>query len=147
MVVGGFASTFAAPQHPVCEPVHKQRRERASLPAGRARSTAALLLAQPFAAIAGFALVGAGLAATFPITVSAAAERGDMAPGNAIAAIATLGYFGFMVGPPTIGAAAQALGLPVALALLPVLCLTIALLAHQTAPARTRPGLLRRVTP
>ena len=107
----------------------------------------ALVLAQPFAAIAGFALVGAGLAATFPITVSAAAERGDMAPGNAIAAIATLGYFGFMVGPPTIGAAAQALGRPVALALLPVLCLTIALLAHQTAPARTRPGLLRRVTP
>lgn len=91
----------------------------------------ALLIGHPWVAILGFAAVGIGMAATFPITISAAASRGDMAPGNAVAAIATLGYLGFLVGPPTIGGLAGLTSLPLALALLPVLALLIAALAPR----------------
>ena len=89
----------------------------------------ALVIGQPLAAILGFTAVGIGMAAIFPITISVAAARGDMAPGNAIAAIATLGYTGFLVGPPTIGALADLTRLPLALGLLPLLALMIALLS------------------
>ena len=91
----------------------------------------ALLLDHPVAAIAGFALVGIGISATFPITVSAAAARGEMPPGHAVAAIATLGYTGFLVGPPTIGALAEAIGLPLALGLLPLLSLLVVALGGR----------------
>lgn len=87
-----------------------------------------LLLGQPWAAIAGFALVGLGIAATFPMTISAAAE-GESRPGHAVAAIATLGYTGFLIGPPTIGGLASLISLPLALFLLPALAVLIAILA------------------
>jgi len=107
----------------------------------------ALLIGHPAAALAGFALVGAGIAATFPVTVSAAARHGGMAAGHAVAAIATLGYLGFLVGPPAIGGAAEMLGLPAALGLLPLLALTIALIGRRVeqggpalAPSSARAG-------
>lgn len=88
----------------------------------------ALVIGDPLAAIFGFTAVGIGIATTFPITISVAAARGDMAPGHAIAAISTLGYTGFLVGPPTIGALADLTRLPLALGLLPLLALVIVLL-------------------
>lgn len=72
-------------------------------------------------AIAGFGLVGAGLSCVFPLVLSAAARRSDVAPGTAIAAMATAGYTGFLVGPPLIGTAATVLSLRGALALLGLL--------------------------
>ena len=63
----------------------------------------ALLLGSVPAAFVGFALVGAGLAATFPIVLSAAGRVPGVPAGTALAAVATAGYSGFLVGPPTIG--------------------------------------------
>lgn len=98
----------------------------------------ALLIGHPVAAIAGFALVGLGISSTFPITISVAAARGEMPPGHAVAAIATLGYTAFLLGPPTIGTLAEATSLPIALGTLPFLCLAIATLSERlrTAPKK-----------
>jgi fucose permease len=75
-----------------------------------------LLSGAPLLAIAGFACVGAGVACSFPILLSMAARTPGVAPGTAIAAIATSGYTGFLVGPPLIGVLAERAGLDIAAA-------------------------------
>lgn len=89
---------------------------------------AGLLVATPLAALVGFAGVGLGLSVIFP-TALGAAGRAEGGTGPAIAAVSTAGYFGFLVGPPTIGFAAEATSLGTALFLVVVLCLAVAVLA------------------
>jgi MFS family permease len=71
----------------------------------------------PIAAVVGFALVGAGLANAVPILFRAASRVPGIAPVAGIATASTIGYFGFLVGPPAIGKLAQATTLPAALGL------------------------------
>jgi fucose permease len=82
--------------------------------------------------IAGFALVGAGLAATFPTALGAAGRTPGMAPGMAIGAVATAGYAGLLTGPPIIGFISNAASLRVGMILVIVLCIAGALLASTT---------------
>lgn len=82
--------------------------------------------------IAGFALVGAGLAATFPTALGAAGRTPGMAPGMAIGAVATAGYAGLLTGPPIIGFISSAASLRVGMTLVIVLCIAGALLASTT---------------
>jgi MFS family permease len=84
--------------------------------------------------IAGFAIMGCGLAGLFPLTLSAATE-GDDAAAPALAAVSTTGYLGFIVGPALIGLLSDATSLPVALALVAVLCLAAAALAGAAGRA------------
>lgn len=72
--------------------------------------------------VVGFAIAGAGVAAVFPFVFSAAGRHGS----TALAAVATLGYSGGLIGPPMVGFLAHGWGLPTALALLGVLCVAIA---------------------
>jgi MFS family permease len=81
----------------------------------------ALATSEPLAAIAGFGLIGAGVSCIFPLILSAAARTPGIAPGTAIAAMATSGYTGFLVGPPLIGSLAEALSLRGALGVLGLL--------------------------
>jgi hypothetical protein len=74
----------------------------------------------------GFVLVGLGLANVVPLLISAAGKLPGVAPGSAIAAVATLGYSGLLAGPALIGFAAQGLGLPSALAGIGLLLLGVA---------------------
>jgi MFS family permease len=78
-------------------------------------------------AIAGFALAGAGLAGVFPFVFSAAGSAGP----TALAGVATISYFGALVGPPVIGFLAQLAGLQAALGSLAVLCLALAAVAWR----------------
>ena len=78
----------------------------------------AIVGAAPPMAIVGFGFVGAGLACSFPLLLSAGARTPGVAASTAIAAIATAGYTGFLVGPPLIGSLAEAVSLRWALALL-----------------------------
>jgi MFS family permease len=80
---------------------------------------------EPGAAIAGYALMGLGLSAVFPLALRAAGLAGDR-PGPALAAVSTVGYGGFLLGPPAIGALAQASSLRAALLLVPALCVVAA---------------------
>lgn len=72
-------------------------------------------------AILGFAIAGTGVAAVFPFVFSAAGRHGS----SALAAVATLGYSGSLIGPPVFGFLAHGWGLQAALALLGVLCLAM----------------------
>lgn len=85
-----------------------------------------LALVSPYVpAVLGFAAVGLGYANLVPILFSASGRRAGSA---GIAAVSTVGYLGFVVGPPIIGALSQLLqSLAVALGIVAVLALVIAL--------------------
>ncbi len=89
----------------------------------------ALLAPHPLLAIGGFALVGAGLSNIVPIVFTAAGRISKLAPGPAIAAVATTGYFGFLTGPPVIGLVAELLTLRVALLILVILAAVMTVLS------------------
>jgi MFS family permease len=91
-----------------------------------------LAVAQPAAAIVGFACLGAGMSGVVPIVFRAAGHVPGMTAGVGLAAVSSTGYLGFLVGPPTIGGIAELLGLPLALVVLVVLATTVALLAATT---------------
>jgi predicted MFS family arabinose efflux permease len=84
--------------------------------------------------LAGFALMGAGLAAVFPLTLRASGFIDP--PGPALAAVSTIGYGGFLLGPPLIGMIAAGIGLRAALALVCALCLLAATMARHVRDAR-----------
>ena len=86
----------------------------------------ALAVADPVGSIVGFALMGTGLSAVFPLTLRAAGIRGGP---TALAAISAGGYVGFLAGPPAIGLLADHVGLRVALAGVCLLCALAAVLA------------------
>ena len=78
-------------------------------------------------ATAGFAFAGAGLAGVFPFVFSAAGSAGP----RTLAGVATLSYFGALVGPPVLGFLAQWAGLQAALGSLAALCLVLAAIAAR----------------
>jgi MFS family permease len=85
---------------------------------------AGLLIGTPAAGIAGFAMLGLGLAGIFPQLVSSAARLDPARAGRNIGRIAAVAYLGLLGGPVAIGAAASGVGLrnalliPAALAVL-----------------------------
>ncbi len=78
----------------------------------------ALLVTSPTLAVIGFALAGLGLANVVPVLFGAAGRLPGQAPGASIAAVATLGYLGFIVGPPLIGLVTEIATLQISLGLL-----------------------------
>ncbi len=89
---------------------------------------AALLIGRPAAGLAGFALLGAGLSITLPLTLGAAGHRAadaGLSPAAAVARVSTIAYLGSFTGPALIGPFASATGLRTAL-LLPVVTITTA---------------------
>jgi MFS family permease len=72
-----------------------------------------LVFAAPaaWAALLGFALMGVGTSAIFPLAMSAAAQRTDRAPATNVAALAQISFVAFLLGPPLLGYVAQAFGI------------------------------------
>jgi predicted MFS family arabinose efflux permease len=95
----------------------------------------ALVVAEPLLSSVGFGLVGLGLANVVPILFRAGAHVQGVAPGTGIAAVATLGYCGFLGGPPLIGLTAEVITLPGALALVALSLGLIAILANLARTA------------
>lgn len=95
----------------------------------------ALVIAQPVATLIGFTCVGLGLANIVPILFTAAGRTPGIAAEIGIAAVASVGYFGFLVGPPLIGFVSQATSLSWGLALVALFIAIIALLAGQASQA------------
>jgi MFS family permease len=92
----------------------------------------ALLVAMPGMAIFGFTLAGLGLSCIVPIVFSAAASIPGVSPGTGIASVSSVGYLGFMAGPPAIGFVAEEFGLSYGLSLVVVICLLIAVIPKGT---------------
>jgi MFS family permease len=88
-------------------------------------------------AIVAFVLGGAGVSVAAPALLGAAGRRagpGDRGAGGAT--VTTIGYLGFLVGPPVVGAVAEAVGLRVAFA-------ALAVVAAALVAATPRLGLNR----
>ena len=86
---------------------------------------AAVLTQSPIIAIAGFAAVGVGLANIIPLLFGAAGNFPGISTGAGIAGVATIGYAGFLVGPPFIGFVAEETSLRVALFLVALIIGTL----------------------
>jgi len=102
--------------------------------------TAALALPAMPGILIGIALWGVGTALVFPAAMSAGGEQPGRAA-DAIAAVSTIGYGGFLIGPPLIGLLAQQVGIGTALWILPALAIGIVILAPVVAPPGPRESL------
>lgn len=85
-----------------------------------------LLIPQPILATLGFAISGLGLSNVVPVMYGTA---GHDLHGKGIAQVATLGYGGFLLGPPAIGFVADHVGLQAALGIALLSALLVALLS------------------
>jgi predicted MFS family arabinose efflux permease len=92
-------------------------------------------------AYVGAALWALGVCLVFPAAVSAGGEAPER-PADAIAAVTTIGYGGFLLGPPLIGLLAEQVGLGRALLVLLVLAGGIAALAPAVRSRRATPATL-----
>lgn len=107
-----------------------------ALIAGGTTATAGMLLGAlaptVWAAGAGFAVAGLGLANIFPIAIARAGESGGP---DGVAVASTVGYGGMLLGPPAIGFLAEAVGLPLALTTVALLAAVAAGIAYLTRGA------------
>lgn len=101
---------------------------RAAATLGTAGILLAVVSSQPWVAVAGFGLLGAGLSVVFPILLSTAGGTGSGA-GPRVAAVATAGYVGLLAGPALIGGAGELFGLRSALLLVVALVALIPMIA------------------
>ena len=69
----------------------------------------------PALVVGGFLLVGVGLAAVAPVAFSVAGNMVPERAGSAVSVVTTIGYGGFLLGPPLVGGLAEAIGLRAAL--------------------------------
>lgn len=80
----------------------------------------------PILSLAGFALLGIGTSAIFPLAMSAAAQRTDRPAAINVAALAQISFVTFLVGPPLLGFVAEHWGIRWAYGLgLPLVALSL----------------------
>ncbi len=82
-------------------------------------------------ALVGFLLVGFGTAAVVPLVYSAAGRSGTMSAGMALAAVSTVGFLGFLLGPPLIGLLAGASSLRVSFGFIAFMGLCVTAVASR----------------
>jgi MFS family permease len=92
------------------------------------------------AAIAGFAALGLGLAGVVPTLFRAGADQPGVSTGPALAVVSSLGYLGFLAGPPLVGGVASLTSLRLACGLLALSGLLVVALAPSAAVRRPRHG-------
>jgi MFS family permease len=91
----------------------------------------AVAVVHPLATIAGFFIVGMGLSVIVPIAYSIAGNAKDLPPGVGLAMVTTVGYSGFLFGPPIIGFFADLFTLRYALVLVGILFVVMSVLSMR----------------
>ncbi|OOQ59208.1 MFS transporter [Mucilaginibacter pedocola] len=84
-----------------------------------------------YTSLAGFLLVGAGVSSVVPMVYSAAGKSKTMAPGVALAAVSTIGFLGFLIGPPVIGFIAGLASLRASFTLIAMMGISVTLVATK----------------
>jgi MFS family permease len=104
----------------------------------------ATLINEPIAMLLGFGAIGLGLATVYPLVFSAAGNHPTLSRGRAVASVATVGYTGFLAGPPVLGWIAEFTSLRAIMLVLVALAGVAALLADATraASAHHTPGVM-----
>ncbi|WP_052423682.1 MFS transporter [Nonomuraea candida] len=97
----------------------------------------------PVLGIAGFALIGLGVAVIMPLVLAAAGNAGAT-PGEGVTGVASITYLSGMVAPPVTGWLAGGLSYPVAFAVITGVVVTMTLFAHVL---RTSPDAGRQASP
>ena len=97
----------------------------------------ALIAPTPLLAIVAFTFAGMGVGNIAPVMFAGGGRLEPSAPARGIAAVTTLGYLGFLTGPPLIGLVAQVTSLNAALFLTVAAAMIIALFARAVKPADT----------
>ncbi len=83
-------------------------------------------------AILGFMLVGFGVSSVVPLVYSAAGKSKVLSPGVALAAVSTIGFLGFLCGPPLIGLVAGATSLQISFAIIALMGLSVSIVATKS---------------
>jgi MFS family permease len=98
-------------------------------------TTIGLLIAVLFpylpSAIGGFLLVGFGVSSVVPMIYSVAGKSKTMSPGVALAAVSTIGFIGFLIGPPVIGFIAGVSSLRASFTLIACMGLSVVVLSTK----------------
>lgn len=89
---------------------------------------ASIVFPVDYVVISGFFLVGIGLSTIIPIAYSIAGNEPHLPPGVGLAMVTTVGYSGFLIGPPLIGFVADAQSLRTALSLVAILVVIMTIL-------------------
>lgn len=89
----------------------------------------AVLLPYLVPATIGFVLVGLGVSSVVPVCYGMVKGSRSMSAGRAINAVSTIGFFGFVAGPPVVGYISEWLGMRLAFALVACIGLFTGLLA------------------
>lgn len=93
--------------------------------------TLSIAITTPVAVICGLFIVGIGLSAIVPIAYSVAGSAKELPPGVGLAMVTTVGYAGFLFGPPMIGFLADYFTLRMALLLVLALFLVMTFLGYK----------------
>ena len=91
----------------------------------------AVLFPTLITATIGFLIVGFGVSSIIPLMISSAGKIKEVPSGIAIATVAGVGFFGFLMGPPLIGYIAQLAGLQYSFAVIAVMGLGITLMINR----------------
>lgn len=92
---------------------------------------AALVVPSALVTMAGFTLMGLGLANMMPVLFAAAARVDGVSPAEGLAQVAGLAYFGLLFGPVLIGGVAQISTLPIGLSVVAACAALIALVGQR----------------
>lgn len=87
-----------------------------------------ILIQNEYYALLGFGLAGMGFSCVVPVIFSSAANEPGYSSGTGIAAVTSLGYMGFLAGPPIMGLVSEAFSLGAAIGLIGFLSLLVSLL-------------------
>jgi MFS family permease len=90
----------------------------------------AILVPSLVTALIGFSAVGIGLSITIPLVFSVAGNLPNIPSGAGIAGVATIGYAGFLAGPPLIGVVSEATSLQLGLGIVAVLAGSLVITGH-----------------
>lgn len=82
----------------------------------------------------GFGLVGLGISSMVPLVAGAASKTKRMAPASGIASVLTIGFVGYLIGPPLIGYISEYFNLKIAFVLLAVASMFIGVLSRVLKP-------------
>ena len=84
-----------------------------------------------YIAVPGLMFAGFGTANIVPVLWSAAGRDSVIGPGPAISIVSTIGYLGFLAGPPLIGGAASFIGLRAGMGIIVIAGLMVAILSAR----------------
>ena len=90
-----------------------------------------ILLPGEIISLVAFFIIGAGVSSVVPLVFSLAGKSKTMSPSVALAAVSTMGFFGFLLGPPLIGYLAAWLNLQVSFSFIALMALCVIILATQ----------------